>query len=58
MKPSTNHPTPQKLASLDMRQDRSKSNENIGKTKQNNDKSKNHPEGSAIGQKRPKSNLD
>jgi len=49
MKPSANHPTPQKLASLDMKQDRSKSNENIGKANQNNDKSKNHPEGTAIG---------
>lgn len=47
--------TPSK-SGLEMKQDRSKSNENFGKAQQSGDKPM-QPE-TAVGQKRPKSNLD
>ena len=55
-KAGTQQQTPSKIA-LDVKQDRSKSNENFTKIHQNADKPIVQPD-SAVGQKRPKSNLD
>ena len=57
MKAATQQQSPSKGGQDGIKQDRSKSNDNFGKAFQHTDKPMGQPE-PALGQKRPKSNLD